>query len=267
MEIEEKKIAYHTPTIEAYREVVQRLLDEGYRWIGDGIRQDIWDYNKEDTCVRTYSDMKRLGYQTKEYYLQDGCKVIDYATPAKPTRKQFKPGDRVWVEDEHSKGYAIYKHYRGDYIHPHEVILTEGHDRSNRYNPIFADSEIMHAHEHEERMTDRDMLGSYRIAMRPHYSPGQVLNWTPYYREDLQKEEQKPYKIFKKLINNTMSIVNSATQSKETKALLHFNIIDRTGELTETGRREMQDFIFENEVFDKKAFTKIFVDAYKEEVR
>ncbi len=66
------------------------------------------------------------------------------------------------------------------------------------------------------------------------------------------------------IIKKTMSLIKQALKTKEQKALEHFDIVNSCGELTQQGKSEMLNFIFEHGAFDKAAFTKVFVDMYEE---
>jgi hypothetical protein len=84
-------------------------------------------------------------------------------------------------------------------------------------------------------------------------------------------EEMKSYKYsmeFNQLTkpkgNKYMSIISNAFKSKENKALEYFNL-GTTETLSERGRQEFIDFLWETLKEEKKAFLSKMVEAYKED--
>ena len=75
----------------------------------------------------------------------------------------------------------------------------------------------------------------------------------------------------KKSINNKpkkkiMHIINNVFKSKENKAFEYFGL-GNTKELTNRGRSEFIDFLFEILTEDRKAFLEKIVEAHKEETK
>ncbi|EUJ23491.1 hypothetical protein MFLO_15865 [Listeria floridensis FSL S10-1187] len=75
---------YHTPTQEAFNELVQELEAAGYLWTGKALPTSInnWYRLQEETCVRTYSDQKILSYDDLSYYKEyfNDVPIIEYKT-------------------------------------------------------------------------------------------------------------------------------------------------------------------------------------------
>lgn len=86
--------------------------------------------------------------------------------------------------------------------------------------------------------------------------------------ETFTKEEFKE-SIINKLnkANKFMNTIKRTFQSKETKALNHFNLIEADGTLNEQGRAEFVDFMYETGSAVKKEFIAKIVEAHKEDTK
>ena len=60
-----KDIIIHTPTLEEYKQVVQRCLDLGGMWGGGSLNEEYWRVFQDQTCI--FFEDKRLSYGSKDY--------------------------------------------------------------------------------------------------------------------------------------------------------------------------------------------------------
>lgn len=94
-----------------------------------------------------------------------------------------------------------------------------------------------------------------------HYKTGKYRGYT-----DMQVILAKDFlnsRIIKHKQNKLMSVINNVFKSKENKALEHFGL-GSTKELTDAGRKEFVDFLFETMNEAKKAFLVKIAEAHKE---
>lgn len=71
-------------------------------------------------------------------------------------------------------------------------------------------------------------------------------------------------KQVEKTKNNTiMSVIKNIFKSEERKALEHFGVVNGDGKLTDTGRDEFVDFLYEKMNTEREAFVALLIEEYK----
>lgn len=76
-------VVVHTPTLELYKRVVQKALDNGYKWRSKkgskDLKEECWQHYQKDTCIEEIVEAsvdKRLYYRNKDFYEEDGYDII-----------------------------------------------------------------------------------------------------------------------------------------------------------------------------------------------
>lgn len=76
-----------------------------------------------------------------------------------------------------------------------------------------------------------------------------------------------PKPLLTKRKSRMASILRKIAKSDAQKALEHFRLVDECGDLTERGRNELLQYIFDNGAFNREDFETKLIKQYKEETK
>lgn len=93
------KIAYHVPTKELWIKKVQEWLDEGryWRWYDPRVSEELWDKNKENSCVTIDYSVGDISFGPKSFYLSEGFKIMSVKKTNDP--ETWEAGDTIKSEN------------------------------------------------------------------------------------------------------------------------------------------------------------------------
>jgi hypothetical protein len=83
----------------------------------------------------------------------------------------------------------------------------------------------------------------------------------PLYYYSLKTFNQKPVEKTKN--NKLMSVIKNIFKSEERKALEHFGVVNGDGKLTDTGRAEFVDYLYEKMNTEREAFVALLIEEHK----
>jgi len=100
------KIAYHLPTLEAYKQKVQEWLDEGKIWVGGSkdICSDRWKYYRENTCMTMGKRNDGFYIMHKKECVEEDYTIIEY----KFKKSRYEIGQSVEIVNT-GDVYTTYK--------------------------------------------------------------------------------------------------------------------------------------------------------------
>jgi hypothetical protein len=220
-------VVIHTSTLELYKKVVQKALDNGYKWrSGDkDICEKRWQEYQENTCVELDTIFERaISFADEEYYEYYSRPII--------SAEEF-------LEEDSNENYIS----SGDTISLEWEITTEpgmwGYSRTG---------------------TTTGTSGYYLVSEYP-------WEFDNYLSETTIPICYSCYttKKFNQSNNKFMGIIKNAFKSKEQKALDHFGLGNGNGGLNSLGQQEFVDYLFETQKELRKGFIEQIVEEYEKQ--
>ena len=243
VEDKQKELRISVKTQEEWNAVVRKMLDDPnigkWRTGNDSVLEHLFsDHEKDAVLYSEEMDNYKISCSTKKYYddnfpnipLQSAQEYLGYDPNEKLTVNQ----PNISIGD--------------DIRNPNDILRVQG-----------------------------PMLDGYVYTYNGEIFKDKRSTLNKYYGKsfyDVFLEEIKAYKYTMELNpinqltkpkgNKYMSIISNAFKSKENKALEYFNL-GTTETLSERGRQEFIDFLWETLKEEKKSFLNKIVEAYKED--
>jgi len=236
-----QKIAIHCKTEQEWRDVQLK------RW--GKMEMDFSPPYKEEQCINIEGNAMQCN---KKFYENEGYTII----PASEylNKRKFKVGDRVMIVNSLRRDSSIHEEYRNQI--GKESTIERIVDNPT-YPYVLKDIPALWKDDELELVNNNlTPNGELETLESPFYDL--PSDWRSYYGVDWWGFQDKPK-------GKIMSVIKNAFKSKQAKALSHYGITNGDGGLTETGRQEFVDYLYETMTAEKKAFIAKVVEEYEEE--
>ena len=267
----------HCSTKREWEEVQKEFFSKGIYWCsGKKTILDEWNNYKEESCI--YHNKKILQFASKSWLLENypNTPIIsawEFLGAPTPITKQgfppyksakelgidtsrkfvvikdtysFKEGDTYFLCKDDDTPAPFFSNGKEDhYMYWDNLAYAEPENKSAKEwkTGIISDVEIL------------KILDNLRLQLNPPSFYG-----TSY-------TEKQPFLNINKPKNKFMSVINNIFKSKERKALEHFGLVNGDGGLTDLGRVELANLIYETNKELRDDFHKKIVDAYDEAIK
>ncbi len=239
-----KNVIVHTSTKEDWEKVIQKCFENG---ISGGFDLCFWNRYKGDSCINILAGSSRsLEYCDLEYYKKSYPSTPIISAQEFLEERKFKVGDRV-VGNHETKYSITRKGWIGEVvkIDGGRIYVGNGIDPT----PYLVEEKYFDLVEEklEGKKFEYVVMDEVSIGLRSYHCD---------FVGGVESSIIKP---------NFMSVIKNIFKSKERKALENFSIVNGDSGLTETGRGEFVDYLFEVMTEEKKAFIAKIIEAYDEQ--